>query len=164
MNMKLLGLLMMTFMLANPTYGVNHKRLELEADIHKTRIFSGIPSDESMIKSSVSSFLSENETFEPKYTQHEAFLKFYSETIPQVEEDSFLMFSTVCKKIYDESDSTHKAGIYMLLEKVTEKSLKQLATLKKLQQFKKQYDSKPRSTDADSTLNYFLNIDSIEAR
>ena len=74
------------------------------------------------------------------------------------------MFSTVCKKIYDESDSTHKAGIYMLLEKVTEKSLKQLATLKKLQQFKKQYDSKPRSADADSTLNYFLNIDSIEAR
>lgn len=159
MTIRILGLLMMVFTLVNTAYGFNPKRLELEADIYKTRIFSGIPTDETMVKKSVSSFLNEGEVFEPKYTQHEAFLKFYSDSIQQVEEGNFIDFSVVCKKIYEESDDMHKAGIYMLFEKVKEKSLKQIATLKKLQQFKEQYDSKPKSMDADSTLNYFLNID-----
>lgn len=150
---------MMTFTLANAVYGFNSKRLELEADIHKTRIFSGIPTDETMVKKSVSSFLNEGEVFEPRYTQHETFLKLYSDGVQQVEEDNFIKFSSVCKKIYEESDDTHKAGVYMLFDKVKEKSLKQIATLKKLQQFKEHHDSKPKSMDADSTLNYFLNID-----
>lgn len=159
MTIRILGLLMMTFTLANTVYGFNPKRLELEADIHKTRIFSGIPTDETMVKKSVSSFLNEGEVFELKYTQHETFLKLYSDSVQQMDENNFINFSVVCKKIYEESDETHKVGVYMLFEKIKEKSLKQIAILKKLQQFKEQYDSKPKSMDAESTLNYFLNID-----
>ncbi|MBA3814523.1 MAG: hypothetical protein H0X26_08595 [Alphaproteobacteria bacterium] len=160
MNIKLLGFLTITCILANPLYGFNSKRLELEADMYKTRIFSSVPADEGMIKSSVSSFLTDNEIFQPKYIQLETFQKFYNDIIQQTEEKNLIAFSEICKKIYDVSDDRYKAGIYLLLEKVQEKSFKQLATLKKLQQFK-QYDLKPRNIDADRTLDYFLNIDSV---
>ncbi len=51
----------------------------------------------------------------------------------------------------------------MLFEEVKKMSLKHLALLRKLKKFKQQEDTQVRAIDAESMLDYFLNIDSIDS-
>ena len=161
MSIKLLGIMIMTLHLTTSAYGINHKRLELEADTYQHRIWSRTPSDETMVRGSLS-FLSKEDSIDPRYTQTESFLKFYKEANDEINDERFLVFSDTCKKIFEESDNLHKAAIYMLLEKIREKSLHHLKSIKKLEAFKREHESTFNEKDANGFLNYFLNIDSIK--
>ena len=75
MNNKILGIAIMACLLATSAYGVNYKRLQLEADTYQHRIWARVPSEEQMIKRSLS-FLTEKEEFDPKYTKLRVFYDF----------------------------------------------------------------------------------------
>lgn len=161
MNNEILGIILMTCLLALPAYGVNYKRLQLEADTYQNRIWARIPSEEQMIKRSLS-FLTEKEEFNLKYTQAESFLQFYQETTEEIKNEYFMQFATVCKKIYEEGNFKDKVSIYMLFEEVKKMSIKHLALLRKLEKLKQQEDTQVKAIDAESILDYFLNIDQID--
>jgi hypothetical protein len=161
MNIKFLGALIMASQLTASAYGINHKRLEFEADTYEHRIWSRVPSDEKMIKGSLS-FIGDEDKVDQKYTQIASFVKFYKEVNNEINDERFLDFSETCKKIFEESDSDrNKAAVYMLLEKVREKSLKYLSSVEKLEKFKRQHEDKFKETNANSSLDYFLNIDRV---
>lgn len=125
MSIKFLGAMIMALQLTTSAYGINHKRLELEADTYQHRIWSRVPSDETMVRGSLS-FVSKEDSFDPRYTQAESFLKFYKEANDEIKDEGFLGFSDTCKKIFETSDDLHKAAVYILLEKIREKSLHHL--------------------------------------
>ena len=157
MNIKFLGALIMISQLTTSVYGINHKLLEFEADTYEHRIWSRIPSEETMIKGSLS-FISDEDKFDPKYIQVASFLKFYKEANNEINHESFLNFSETCKKIFEESDNDrNKVAVYMLLEKVREKSLKYLSSVEKLEKFKRQHEDKFKETNVNGSLDYFLN-------
>ena len=161
MRIKLLVIIVTAFQLTTSAYGINHKRLEFEADTYQHRIWSRVPSEVKMIKGSLS-FLCDEDKFDKKHAQSGGFLKFYKEVNDEIKDEIFIKFSEVCRKIFEGSENDrNKAAVYMLLEKVREKSLKYLGTLKKLEDFKKQYADKLKETDANSSLEYFLNIDKV---
>ena len=162
MNNKLLGITIMGCLLATSAYGVNYKRLQLEADTYQHRIWARVPSEEQMIKRSLS-FLTEKEEFDPKYTQAESFLQFYQETTEEIKDEYFMQFATACKKIYEEGKFKNKVSIYMLFEEVKKMSLKHSVLLRKLKKFKQQEDTQVREIDAESMLDYFLNVDQIDS-
>lgn len=162
MNNKILGITIMACLLATSAYGVNYKRLKLEADTYQHRIWARVPSEEQMVKRSLS-FLTEKEEFDSKYTQAESFLQFYQDTTEKIKNEYFMQFATVCKKIYEEGKFKDKISIYMLFEEVKKMSLKYLALLRKLKKFKQQEDTQVREIDAESMLDYFLNIDQIDS-
>ncbi|MBY0500633.1 MAG: hypothetical protein K2P93_01355 [Alphaproteobacteria bacterium] len=161
MNNKFLGITIMAYLLVTSAYGVNYKRLQLEADTYQHRIWARVPSEEQMIKRSLS-FLTEKEEFDPKYTQTESFLQFYQETTEEIKNEYFMQFATVCKKIYEEGKFKYKVSIYMLFEEVRKMSLKHLALLRKLEKVKQHEDTQVKAIDAESILDYFLNIDQID--
>lgn len=161
MNIKFLGALIMASQLTTSAYGINHKRLEFEADTYEQRIWSRVPSDEKMIKGSLS-FIGDEDKVDQKYTQAASFFKFYKEVNNEINDERFLNFSEACKKIFEESENDrNKAAVYMLLEKVREKSLKYLSSVEKLEKFKRQHEDKFKETNANSSLDYFLNIDKV---
>lgn len=161
MSIKFLGVLIMASQLTTSAYGINHKRLEFEADTYEHRIWTGVPSKEKMIKESLS-FIGDEDKFEQKYIQTASFLKFYKEVNNEINDEIFLNFSGTCKKIFEESDNDRsKAAVYMLLEKVREKSLKYLSSLEKLEKFKRRHAEKFKATDVNGSLDYFLNIDKM---
>jgi len=161
MNIKFLGVLIMASQLTTSAYGINYKRLEFEADTYQHRIWSRVPSEETMVKGSLS-FIGDEDKFDQKYTQFERFFNFYKEVNSEINDESFLKFSGTCKKIFEESDNDrNKAAAYMLLEKVREKSLKYLSSLEKLEKFKRQHEDKLEETDTNGSLDYFLNIDKV---
>ncbi|MGC8483234.1 MAG: hypothetical protein ACP5OE_06280 [Thermodesulfobium sp.] len=158
-----MGIIVVAFQLTTSAYGINPKRLEFEADTYQHRIWSRVPSEVKMIKESLS-FLSDDDKFDKKYAQPEGFLKFYKEVNDEIKDESFLRFSAECRKIFEGSENDrNKVAVYMLLEKVSEKSLKYLRSLKKLEKFKSQYEDKLKETDTNSSLEYFLNIDKVVA-
>jgi hypothetical protein len=161
MNIKLLGVMIMAAQLTTSAYGINYKRLEFEADTYQHRIWSRMPSEETMVKESLS-FLGDEDTFDQKYVQPKTFLKFYKEANSEINDESFSRFSEVCKKIFEETESDrNKVAVYMLLEKARDKSLKYLSSLKKLEEFKKHHEDKLKENDANGSLDYFLNIDKV---
>ncbi|MBY0293201.1 MAG: hypothetical protein K2W92_07945 [Alphaproteobacteria bacterium] len=162
MNNKILGIIIMVCLLATSAYSVNYKRLKLEADTYQHRIWARVPSEEQMIKRSLS-FLTEKEEFDPKYTQPESFLQFYQDTTEEIKNEYFMQFATVCKKIYEEGKFKDKISIYMLFEEVKKMSLKHLALLRKLEKFKQQEATKVKEIDVESMLDYFLNIDQLDS-
>lgn len=162
MSIKFLGAMIMALQLTTSAYGINHKRLELEADTYQHRIWSRVPSDETMVRGSLS-FVSKEDSFDPRYTQSESFLKFYKEANDEIKDEGFLGFSDTCKKIFETSDDLHKAAVYILLEKIREKSLHHLKSIKKIEAFKREYENTLNEKDANGSLDYFLNIDSIKA-
>ncbi|MBY0293069.1 MAG: hypothetical protein K2W92_07280 [Alphaproteobacteria bacterium] len=161
MNNKILCITIMACLLATSAYGVNYKRLKLEADTYQHRIWARVPSEEQMIKRSLS-FLTEKEEFDPKYTQAERFLQFYQDTTEEIKNEYFMQFATICKKIYEEGKFKDRISIYMLFEEVKKMSLKHLALLRKLKRCKQQEDTQVREIDAEKMLDYFLNIDQVD--
>ena len=159
MTIKFLGVILMTSQLTTLAYGVNYKRLDFEADTYQHRIWSRVPSDDKMVKSSLS-FLSDEDKFDEKYTDFNEFIHSYNEANKEIENENFSQFSGTCKKIFEENNSDrNKAAVYMLLEKVREKSLKHLKSLKKLEKFKKQETNKLKQDYINKSLKYFLNVD-----
>lgn len=162
MSIKFLGSMIMVLQLTTSAYGINYKRLELEADTYQHRIWSRVPSDETMVRGSLS-FLNKEDPIDPRYTQTKSFLKFYKEANDEIKDQDFLGFTVTCKKIFEESDNLHKAAVYMLLEKIKEKSLNHLRSLEKLEKFKREHENTLNEKDASGSLDYFLNFDSIKA-
>ena len=161
MSIKFLGTMIVALQLTTSAYGINHKRLELEADIYQHRIWSKTPSDEEMVRKSLS-FMSKEDSFDSRYTQSESFLKFYKKVNGEIKHEGFLSFSDTCKKIFETSDDLHKAAVYMLLERVTERTSDNLKFVTRMDSLKKEYENAPYEKDANGTLEYFLNIDTVD--
>ena len=161
MSIKFLGIMTMALQLTTSAYGINYKRLELEADIYQHRIWSRTPSNEEMVRESLS-FVSKEDSFDPRYIQSDSFLKFYKEANDEIKHEGFLSFSDTCKKIFDTSDDLHKAAVYILLEKIREKTVHNLKLIKKMNEFKKEHRSNFNDEDASKSLDYFLNIDHVD--
>lgn len=149
-----------TYQLTTTTYGVNFKRLDLEADTYQHRILTKVPSDKTMIKKSLC-FLTDEEKLNQEYTNSEKFITFYNEANKEISDKEFLNFSSSCKEIFEESNDRYKVSAYMLLERVKNKILTQMMSLKKLEDITKQYeyDTKTNTSDTNEILNYFSNID-----
>lgn len=161
MNIKFLGAMVMALQLTTSAYGINYKRLELEADTYQHRIWSRVPSDETMVRRSLS-FVTKEDTIDPKYTRSESFLDFCREANDEIKDEGFLGFSNTCKNIFESSDDLHRAAVYMLLEKIREKSLHHLKSIKKIEAFKREYENTHNEKDANGSLDYFLNIDTVD--
>ncbi|MBY0501690.1 MAG: hypothetical protein K2P93_06795 [Alphaproteobacteria bacterium] len=158
MNIKILGMFIMISHITSSSYAINFKRLEMEADTYHHRILSGVASDEKMIRKSLC-FLSDKDAYDEKYKQPATFNQFYENTMDRVKHHSFSLFSQTCKKMFEEEENEkNKAAIYLLLEKVSEKSLAHVNTLQRLQEFKRHHDD-GNEKDISGSFDYFLNID-----
>lgn len=161
MSIKFLGTMIVALQLSATAYGISYKRLEHEADTYQHRALSKTPSDQEMVKKSLS-FMSKEDLFDPKYTQSESFLKFYKETNDELKHDGFLSFSDTCMSVFEMSDDLHKAAVYMLLERVKKIIADKVKLFKRMETLKQQHGDNFSKREADESLTYFLNIDVVK--
>ena len=161
MSIKFLGTMIVALQLTTSAYAINHKRLELEADIYQHRILSRVPSDETMVRGSLS-FVSKEDSFDSRYAQSESFLKFYKEANDEIKYEGFLCFSDTCVSVFEMSDNLHKAAVYMLLERVKKIIADKVKFFKRMETLKQQHMDNFSKREADESLTYFLNIDVVK--
>lgn len=158
MKKKLLGLgaLIMACQLTTAAYGVKKKILEFEADGISSNIWSGIPISEKKIRESLR-FLDNSDSIESITTHNNAFNSFYETITNRVKDKKFIKFAEDCRKIYEESDSTTKTAIYLLLERITEKYSKDLT---RADLFKSVDNEKTSNEEVNKSIfNAFINAD-----
>ena len=161
MTIRFLCLLMINCLMVHDTWAFNPKRLELEADNHTMKIFSKLIPQKDMITRSISSVLDDHQIPNASYCQPEVFQELYNATKQLSEEPQLLTFADVCKEIYDQSNDLTKAGVYLLLNKVKEKSLKQIKALNKVAEFKKEIELRPSDLNPDNPFESFWNLFNI---
>jgi len=157
MLVRLLQIFTMIASLSTQALACNYKLLELEADSFHTKIWSGVLITESLVKENLA-FLRDEKDISQTPAHPEGFYALYQDITDKIKDKRFQQFADICKNIYESNNNLTKASVYMLLQKVGDKSLKELNTLKKLAAFKRQ-DSRREHSDIGSKLDFFLNAD-----